>query len=224
MPYRKIPLVPGEVYHVFNRSIAKQPIFLSQKDYQRALEVISFYRYPKPPLKFSKYKQLPAAQRAVFLENLARSYKPFLEIIAFCIMPNHVHFLLKALEEKSISNFMTNFQHSCSKYFNTKNERTGSLFQSMFKAVRIENDEQLLHVSRYIHLNPVSAFIIRIGDLDNYPWSSFRSYLNEGNVQSFVNTQVILNYFKSIQDYRKFVYDQAGYQQKLNIIKHLTLE
>ena len=221
MPYRKTPLIPGEIYHVFNRSIAKQPIFITSKDYKRALEVIDFYRFQKPGISFSHFKNLPNDQVVLFMENLTKNHDPLIEILAFCIMPNHVHFLLRALKENSISTFMTNFQHSCSKYFNTKNERSGSLFQSMFKAVRIEDDEQLVHVSRYIHLNPVSSFIIRIDSLDSYPWSSFNNYIHG---QGFVNTNHILNLFKSKDEYKKFVYDQADYQQKLDQIKHLTLE
>ena len=221
MPYRRTPLVTGEIYHVFNRSVANQPIFLNQRDYQRALEVINFYRFRKPLLKYSHYRVLPQDQKIQFLEKLIKNNKPQVEIIAFCMMPNHVHFLLKALEDTSISTFMTNFQHSCSKYFNIKNERTGSLFQSMFKAVRIENDEQLLHVSRYIHLNPVSSFLINIQSLEDYPWSSFRDYINGSG---FINAELVLSHFKSKEEYKKFVYDQADYQQKLEIIKHLALE
>ena len=118
---------------------------------------------------------------------------------------------------------MNNFQHSYAKYFNTKNDRTGSLFQAMFKSVRIESEEQLLHVARYIHLNPVSSFIIEIDSLPNYPWSSLKDYFSDGK-KSLIDTKSILGHFKSKEDYKKFVFDQADYQQKLEGIKHLVLE
>lgn len=220
MPQRKTPLVVGEIYHVFNRSIARQPIFLSQKDYQRAIEVIDFYRFQKLPLKFSRFKQLPSDQRQLFYENLIKNGKVGLEILAFCLMPNHFHFLLKIIEEKAISNFMNNFQHSYSKYFNIKNGRTGSLFQSMFKAVRIETDEQLIHVSRYIHLNPVSSFIIKTESLPNYAWSSLNDYISNDFKHSFISTDLILGHFKPKESYKEFVFDEADYQQQLEIIKH----
>lgn len=223
MPRRRTPIIPGEIYHVFNRSIAKQPIFLSQRDYLRAIDVINFYRYQKPPLRFSHFNRLTPELKKEFLKNLA-SKKRLVEILAFCLMPNHFHFLLKQLHEDSISKFMNNFQHSYSKYFNTKNERVGSLFQAMFKAVRIESDEQLLHVSRYIHLNPVSSFVIKIESLSNHPWSSFHEYISEPKAESFINTDLVLNNFKSKDDYKKFVFDQASYQQELEKIKHLALE
>lgn len=218
MPRRKSLLVKGEIYHVFNRSIARQPIFLNQRDYQRALETVDFYRLQKLPVKFSRFKQLPEEEKIRLLENC----QPQIEIIAFCFMPNHVHFLLRAIEDKSISQFMNNFQHSYANYFNTKNDRVGSLFQSMFKAVRIETDEQLLHVSRYIHLNPVSSYLIEIDSLPNYPWSSFKDYIKPGD--SIVEADQVLGYFKSRNAYKNFVFDQADYQKELEKVKHLALE
>lgn len=156
MPYRTTPLVQGEFYHVFNRSIARQPIFTRKDEYQRGLEVLNYYSYQKPPLRFSHYKRLTFKQKADFLAGLESS-KKIVQLLAFCLMPNHVHFLIKEIEDGGISRYMSNFQNSYAKYFNIKNDRTGSLFQTRFKAVRIETDEQLLHVMRYIHLNPLKS-------------------------------------------------------------------
>lgn len=222
MPYRKTPIATGEIYHIFNRSVAKQPIFLSAKDYSRAIEVFKFYQYEKPRLRFSFYNRLPSKQKQEFLENLPKTAKPVVEIICFCLMTNHVHFLLKNLAEKGITQFMSNFQNSYAKYFNTKNERTGTLFQPMFKAVRIESDEQLLHVSRYIHLNPATSYLIETEDLKNYLWSSYQNYLNQ--MPTDIKKDQILEHFKRASDYEKFVFDQADYQRELDKIKHLTLE
>ncbi|TSC64078.1 MAG: hypothetical protein G01um101493_239 [Microgenomates group bacterium Gr01-1014_93] len=214
MPYRKTPIVKDEVYHVFNRSIAKQPIFLNVREYQRALEVFKFYQYSRPPLRYSFFNRLPKAQREQFLKQLESTNK-IVEIICFCIMPNHFHFLIRGLTE-------TGSQNSYAKYFNIKNDRTGSLFQPMFKAVRIESDEQLVHVSRYIHLNPITSYLIETKDLNEYPWSSYSEYIN--NIESFIKKNLILNFFKSAKDYEKFVLDQVEYQRELDKIKHLVLE
>lgn len=222
MPYRAIPLAVEEMYHVFNRSIAKQPIFPSSLDYQRALDVFSFYLYENPPLRFSYYSRLASNLKADFLEKLRNSHDPLVEIISFCLMPNHVHFLLKNLKENGISRFMSNFQNSYAKYFNTKTGRTGNLFQSMFKAVRIESDEQLLHVSRYIHLNPVTSYLIKTEQLKSYPWSSHFYYLSRN--ENFLNKDLILSFFKSVEEYEKFVLDQVDYQREIDKIKHLILE
>ncbi|MBI2326694.1 transposase [Candidatus Curtissbacteria bacterium] len=158
-----------------------------------------------------------------FIQNLMTNCPVILEILGFCLMPNHFHFLLKPNDDNSISSFVRNFQDSYAKYFNTKNDRVGSLFQAMFKAVRIETDEQLLHISRYIHLNPVSSFMLKAQSLEDYPWSSFREYLGSG-VYTFVNPKEILAFFKPKTRYKEFVLDQADYQQELEKIKHLTLE
>lgn len=222
MPYRKIPIAAGEIYHVFNRSVAKQPIFLYDRNYQRAIELIKFYRHKDLPLRFSHYNRLPLEQKGQ-IGNLIEESPIVIEILAFCLMPNHLHFLLKGLTENGIIQFMSNLQNSYAKYFNIRHERTGTLFQPMFKAVRIESDEQLIHVCRYIHLNPVTAYIVKtIEDLENYPWSSYMYYLN--NSSSFIRKELILSYFKDIKAFKKFTADQVDYQRKLDSIKHLSLE
>lgn len=222
MPYRKTILINDEIYHIINRGIAQAPVFEEARDYQRALDVINFYRYHRPSLSFSHHKRLAKEDREKFIENL-KKHEVIIKIIAFCLMPNHCHFLLKQNKNKGVSNFMRNFQNSYAKYFNTKYKRTGALFQSMFKAVRIETDEQLLHVSRYIHLNPVSAYLIEIEDLENYPWSSFGCYMDQWEYE-FVQPKIILSFFKTKREYQKFVLDQAEYQRELQKIRHLTLE
>lgn len=228
MPYRKVPLVVGEFYHVFNRSIASQPLFLRDRDYYRAHEVLNFYRFDKPSLRFSHYNRLLQAQRQEFLENLRKSIKR-ISIFAYCLMPNHVHFLLKQLTETGIADFMSNFQESYAKYFNLKEDRTGALFQSMFKAVRIETQEQFIHVMRYIHLNPLTSFIIKdFDELENYPWCSYAEYMGKVNKDNIILDKAvkeeILQYFGSGIHLRKFTRDQMDYQRKLAEIKHLILE
>ena len=218
---RKTVLVAHEVYHVFNRGVGGQPVFSSVRDYQRALDVIQFYRFRKPQLRFSFYNRLPDKQREAFLKELEKG-KTNVEIICFCLMPNHVHFLLKNLEDDGISKFMANFQNSYAKYLNTKTKRFGTLFQQNFKAVRIESDEQLIHVSRYIHLNPVTAYLIEAEDLENYSWSSYPGFVN--SQKSSFKKNLVLDQFKSVANYRNFVLNQADYQRKLAEIKHLTLE
>lgn len=222
MSLRKTPIVKGEVYHVFNRSVGKQPIFFSSKDYQRAIEVFKFYLYDKPPLRFSFYNRLPDNQKVKFYEVMLKIKSPIVDIYCFCLMPNHFHFLLRNLTENGIGQFMSNFQNSYAKYFNTKTGRTGTLFQQNFKAVRIESDEQLTHVSRYIHLNPVTSYLIEAEDLKNYLWSSYPYYLSER--PTYIFKDPVLSQFKSVESYKKFVLDQTEYQRKLNEIKHLTLE
>ncbi len=221
MPYRKIPLVTGEIYHVFNRSVAGQTILLQQNDYKRALEVIEFYIFNHTPLSFSHFRRLTGEEQGKVMQLL---HDKKVTIIAYCLMPNHFHFLLKQNSEDGIRTFMTNFQNSYAKYFNTRTKRHGALFQAMFKAVRIEDDDQLIHVARYIHLNPATAYIIKNSQtLKDYLWSSFSQYLNSDG-SGLAETKIILDYFKSQKEFEVFTLDQADYQRQLDRIKHLTFE
>lgn len=224
MPRRRVIIATGETYHTFNRSVGKIPIFKTTKDYGRAIEVFSFYSYSKPPLRFSRYRLLPKDQRVAFLENLQINHPKIVELIAFCLMPNHFHFLIRETFPKGISTVMRNFQNSYAKYFNTKSERTGALFQSMFKAIRIETEEQLLHVCRYIHLNPITSYLVEgARGLDNYNWSSWVEY-NRLDKHSLVNASAVLSHFLTIEKFRSFTLDQADYQRTLEEIKHLTFD
>jgi putative transposase len=139
-------------------------------------------------------------------------------------MPNHFHFLLRQKQDGGISKFLSDFTNSYTHYFNTRQDREGPLFKGVFKAVRIENNEQLLHISRYIHLNPYSSYLIKsLEDLTNYPYSSFLEYLGEAE-KEFCQKEIILANFSRLEDYKKFVFNQADYQRSLEINKHLLLE
>ncbi len=222
MAQRRTLIVSGEIYHIFNRSVGKQPIFLSVRDYQRGLDTIKFYRFERPSLRFSFYDRLKENEKEKFMSELLEKGTPIVEIFCFCLMPNHMHFLLKGLTEHGISQFIGNLQNSYAKYFNKKYKRTGTLFQQNFKAVRIESDEQLMHVSRYIHLNPVTSYLIKPENIDSYEWSSFKAYLRKDS--EMVNADPIMNNFKSHDKYRRFVLDQVDYQRRLDAIKHLIME
>ena len=139
-------------------------------------------------------------------------------------MQNHFHFLLKQNVENGISLFLAQFQNSYTRYFNTKNRRQGHLLQGQFKAVRIEDDDQLLHVHRYIHLNPYVSYVVKdIKELEEYKYSSFPEYLNREK-NEICDKPIILSHFPTIKQYKKIITDQADYQRELGQIKHLVME
>lgn len=223
MGYRRIPIVTGEIYHLFNRSIAQQPIFLTKRDYQRFLQTVDFYRFSSPKLRFSFFQQLPKDQRDKFKEAHQQQEKNII-IYAFCLMANHFHFLVKQTKDEGIKEFISNLQNSYAKYFNQKTKRSGGLFQESFKAILIETEEQFVHVARYIHLNPYSSFIVKnLEELENFEWSSLKDYLNE-DTRSFIEKNLLLSFYGSVNEFKKFTFNQADYQKKLEEIKHLTLE
>ncbi len=117
---------------------------------------------------------------------------------------------------------MGNIQNSYALYFNIKNKRSGPLFQGRYKAVRIEDEEQLTHIVRYLHLNPYTSNLIHEQEIDSYPWSSLTQYL--GKDRCFCDTQIVLNHFSTKNEYLKHVLDQADYQRQLKKIKDLTFE
>ena len=142
MPARRIPFVNGQIYHIFNRSQTRANIFVNKPDCNRAVQAIYYYSYITPPTKLSNFLTQNKKDKSLFFEKKARSEK-LIDLFAYCLMPNHFHFLLEQKKENGISRFMALFQNSYAKYFNTKYKKEGSLFTGPFKAVRIETDEQL---------------------------------------------------------------------------------
>jgi len=222
---RKVPLVAGEIYHVFNRGVEHRPIFLTKRDYRRFLKTINYYRFVSTPLRLFRFYQLSAERQKEILDSLVRANRKHIGIIAFCLIPNHFHLLLKQLSESGISLFLSQLQNSYTKFFNLKYNRVGPLFQGQFKAVRIETDSQLAHVSRYLHLNPYSSFVIKDREeLEAYTWSSLNDYLGFEPQNPFIENKVIMGLFGSTENYRNFVYNNADYQRSLENIKHLLLD
>lgn len=214
MPGRNVPLGNGEFYHIYNRGSDKRNIFIQPRDYKRFQLTFYYYQFLGSKHKFSN-----------FAKSKLDSFKPLpnselIEIICYCLMPNHFHFLIRQLKDNGISIFMSQLANSYTKYFNTKYKRIGALLQGSFKAVHIESEEQLIHLSRYIHLNPVVSGISK--NLLGYPWSSYMDYLNHQSI--FCHPAPVLNLFPSTQKYKEFVTDQIDYGITLEVLKHQTIE
>ena len=223
MPSRNLVLAPDEIYHIFNRGVARLPIFSRTKDYQRFLSLVDYYRFEETPTSYSHFNKLPEEMKEEIMASMQKEKKLHVKILAFCLIPNHFHFILKQVSEFGITTFMRNLQNGYVKYFNLKEDRVGPLFQSMFKSVRVESDEQLVHLSRYIHLNPSTSFLVKIENLEKYPWSSFKDYLSD-NSAHFTHTEIVMGFFKNKDKYKEFVFNQADYQKELSRLKHLVLE
>jgi putative transposase len=218
---RKVIFSDNEFYHIFNKTISKEIIFDDKRSLGRALNLIDYYRY-RPRISFSKFQELnPDAQVREW--NTIASSVPLVNIHAFGLMPNHFHFLLEQTTQNGIKFFISNFQNSFAKYFNKRKDREGGLFKSRFKGVWLNTIEEVLHESRYIHLNPVTSYLLEIERLDTYPYTSFSTYMGRLNY-GFVTTDLLSSHFKSREDHRKFVYDRADYQRTLGELKHLALE
>lgn len=223
MPIRTTPLVTGQYYHVYNRGVEKRQIFNNKWNYSRAIETIKFYRLNNLPLRLSEYQDLTSEAKKVFEETVLNKRSSIVDFVCYSLMSNHFHFLLQQTFDNGISEFLRRFSDSYTRYFNVHNNRCGSLFQGSFKAVLIESNEQLLHVSRYIHLNPYTSFLVRdFDELIHYHWSSLGEYLS--NCSGLCKKDIVLGNFSSKEEYKKFVFDQADYQRGLGNIKHLIFE
>lgn len=222
MPYRITPLANNEYYHIYNRGVARQPTYFFKNDYERFLLSLSYYRFDNLPSKLSRLLQIPKDEREQIFSVLEQTNDKTIDIICYCLMPNHFHLLIQQLKEGGISKFMKQITDSYTRYFNTRHQRVGPIFQGAFKSIHVDSNEQLLHLSRYIHLNPLVSFVVREDGFLDYPWSSLKKLVN--NDLSFINAKVIIEQFKSPKKYLKFVLDQADYAKKFERIKHLSLE
>jgi len=214
---RKTPLIDGRIYHVFTKSIAGFRIFRNKRDYERFIEMFKFYRHKSVPVKFSEYEEF--ADRELYYETKIRNLGFLVEIMAYCVMPTHFHLVLKQLLENGITIFLKNLLDSYTRYFNIKYDRKGPLWQGRFKSVLVDNNDYLLHLTRYIHLNPVVDELVEKPEDWNY--SSYQEYVNPGS-------DGLCSFSEYIElrpeEYKKFVENHKEYLDSLKEINHLILE
>ncbi len=206
-------LANGEIYHVYSKSIAGYKIFSNEKDYERIRKVIQYYQYDGLKTKFS--------DRSFDSSNLLNKNK-IVQIIAYCFMPTHIHLTLKQLSDGGITIFMRKALNSYTHYFNKKYNRKGPLWEGRFKSLLIVSDEQLLHLTRYIHLNPVTAYLVNKSE--DWAPSSYKEYLNELDDSNKICCFREALDIGSPRDYKKFVENNIEYQRELSKIKSLTTD
>ncbi|MBU2595265.1 transposase [Patescibacteria group bacterium] len=208
--------INGNLYHLYNRGVAKQRIFNNNYDYQRLLNTFAYYLDRAVTLKISE------VNKDKLIEILSeKPKKPQVEILSFCLMPNHFHLIAKQILDFGITNFMRYSLDSYTKYFNIKYDRVGPIFQGKFKSKEIKTDEQFMHLSRYIHLNPLTSRLV--SSPEDYDWSSFALYLSETKTR-LSQPKNILAYFQSMKEYNYFIKDFQDYIRSNEEINELTLE
>ena len=217
-------MVTGEIYHVFNKSIAGYQIFNYEEDFFRMKQMMLYYCMENTPIQFSNFLSLSQVKMHGFIQNiqeLRESNRDLVQIIAYCIMPTHFHLVLKQLMDNGITKFTGNILNSYSRYFNLKRKRKGPLWVGRFKNVRVRSDDQLLHLTRYVHLNPVTAAII--DRPEEWSASSYGEY-----VSSAPDDWKICNYNGILEinpaQYGIFVQDGVDYQKELAHIKNLLFD
>ncbi len=216
---RKQALATNHIYHIFNRSIAGYTIFPSSRHYSRFMEMLLYYQLDKLKNKFSQVIIKPSFRETV--QELQKVKNRRVDILAYCLMPNHFHLILKQNDTNGISDFMRNVQNSYSHFFNMRHNRQGPLWAGKFKNILCESDEQLLHLSRYIHLNPVTAHLVN--SPDEWVATSHHEYISSENISA-----PICHFKKHIDitpsSYHSFVIKHIDEQRQLAQIKHLLFD
>jgi putative transposase len=212
---KRIKFVNNETYHVYNRGTDKRQIFLSNCDRFRFLHGLFVFNdeYSANVNLTKQFIRCPgkvvddAVPHVVSHKHVPR--EPLVDILAFVLMPNHFHLLLRQRVNNGITSFMQKLGTGYTLYFNQKAKRNGCLFQGRFKAVHIETDAQLLHIPFYIHANPLS--LCKDGGspeefLESYCWSSHRDYCGLKNFASITQRRFLLDVFGG----------EAGYKQSIS--------
>lgn len=226
MPSRNIikEYVEDGIYHVYNRGINKQDIFLDKRDYATFLYFLKQYLLSEEKLKLIEGPSLNKLTRG------RRNFSDEIELLSYCLMPNHFHLMIKQKGRRDMSEFLRCLLTNYSMYFNSRYKRIGTIFQGRYKAILVKDDNYLLHLSRYIHMNPKELIEGRtLNRLLEYEWSSYAEYLGKRDTE-WVKPKLILDYFEENRasglidknSYKSFVEDYA-YDSK-EILGNLTLD
>lgn len=188
--------VADSFQHVYARGHSKQKIFVDEQDYIRFLTLLQRY------LSAEEAKDTNGVSYPNFFNKV--------ELLTYVLMPNHFHLLIYQRQPGEMAKFMKSVLTSYSRYFNKKYKRSGSLFESRYKASMISDQSYLEHISRYIHLNPKRW--------RDYEYSSLPYYLQRDEV-SWVKPQRILDIFETPEQYLEFVSDYVEQKKLLDILK-----
>lgn len=218
---RNIDLSIGEYYHLYNRGTDKREIFLDYKDKNRFLSLLYLCNSTEA-IHLSDY---PNCTLQEILE-IVRG-ESFVDIGAYCLMPNHFHILIKEKVENGISLFMQKLSTGYTSYFNKKQNRTGSLFEGRFKAKHLDNDEYLKYQFSYIHLNPIGIIDSNwkeknISDkhkakefLKKYTYSSYLDYMGVKRIEGkIISKEAFPEYFESVTDFDKLINFWLNYNEE----------
>lgn len=209
-------------YHIYNRGVEKRAIFIDNQDTAVFLHYLKLYLSPLTELEKMSRDNPKSRLRRFLIKNLSQE----IELLAFSLMPNHIHLLVKQHSKDGITKLMRRLLTSYVMYFNRKYKRIGSLFQSRYKAALVLKDEYLLHLSRYIHLNPLAIK----SSLNFNEFSSYHYYLGKKQA-NWIKPYEILDYFSSNQrvdnkntlSYQSFV-ENYSLDDTLELVEDLALE
>lgn len=222
MPKRKIPIDNHHLYHVYNSGVTNTNTFTHKYHFQKAIEGLWYYRYQRPPIRLAYFKNLTPQAKEKYLQEL-RNSPLLIDIVAFVLMPTHFHLIVKQHVSGGTSRFMANMQNSYTRYFNAHKDRRGPLFNRQFEAMPIETADQLLNLSKFIHLKPLTHGKIKsIPELLEYPWSSLPEHLEtKPEMLRFCNRDPIRQKIHTATDYETFIKDLDSLPHQTELISTL---
>lgn len=241
MPSKRPQFVNGEIYHIVNRAIEGRNLFQQISDYFRFIFCL-YELNDKNLVRMEKRIKQRKKRKKERGSTPSDSREPLVEIIVFCLMPNHYHLVLRQLVDNGISLFMKKLGDSYVGYFNLKHDRKGrgSIFQGRFKAVHVKTNDQLMNLICYIFTNPVELLEKTwketgvknpeqaIKYLESYRWSSYLDCIGKLNFPSVIQRDFLLKIFGGSDTIKKFVEGWILYKAELRRgyekIKSLTLE
>lgn len=195
---RKIPFANEEIYHVYNRGTDKRTIFEDPYDFQRFLQSLQEFNTLDPIGNI--YANSFNKKDTLLRDSVSKSER-LVEIVAYCLNPNHFHLLLRQTSDNGISKFMHRLGLGYTMYFNSKYERSGSLFQGKFKAIHVDTNEYLLHLSTYVNLNNK---VHQLRDsVSKSSWEEYMERIKKGEV-GICEKEIVLGQFGSAGEYKRF--------------------
>ncbi len=189
---RKVRFANGEFYHIYNRGVDKRTVFLDNQDFERFLQSMHEFNSQKPigSLFVNSFRNKV---------QLSNRVAKLVDIISYCLNQNHYHLILMQRLENGISEFMHRLGTGYTQAFNIKYKRSGVLFQGKFKALHIDSNEYLLHLSAYVNLNN------KVHQIKNkITKSSWEEYFSKGKEKILCKSDIILNQFRDRNGYKDF--------------------
>ena len=225
-------IYPMEIFHTLNRGVDKRQIFMDKQDHLRFIH--DLYEFNDKERVESTYYKFRGYGTEGKINNPSKKLRePLVDILAFCLMPNHYHLMISPKAENGIPQFMKKLNAGYAKYFNQKYERSGALFQGRFKRIMVTDNTHFLYLPFYIHFNPLDLAYpewreneIKDADkalefLKSYRWSSHLDYWGIKNYPSVINRDFLVEIFGNSDDYRKMI---KTYMKDIQIDSETSLE
>lgn len=204
---RKVKIAEGEYYHICNRGVGKKLLFRDKSDWVRFLFLILYFQSPVVFENIGRFTKKYARNASFEIDKITVNKilkDRYVTLNSFCLMPNHFHILVHETVEGGIAKYMHRVLNSYAKYYNTKYDISGHLFEGPYRCIHMEDNVQLLHVSAYIHKNAKELKEWRAGYW-KYPWGSLNDTLAENRWPEILNTEIIVGQFEKSSEYKEFV-------------------